>query len=239
MPGLLQALGDVLEHGGVDLRALGFAWARAAPSVAVVPAFGLRALPAPARVTLAVAIGASVAPALVGIPAAHAPWPVALLGEMAKGVPVALTAAVALWAAGMAGGAVDDLRGGRETVALPHVEPGSTPTGALLSMLIAIVFLEGGGPARIASALARPDLAFGAPLLGAAHALVGGIELAIAVATPVLVASIVVEVTSALVARAASPAFIQPLLAPVRSLVLLAVAALVLERMTELVALAR
>jgi hypothetical protein len=59
---------------------------------------------------------------------------------------------------------------------------------------------------------------------------------ALAIAAPVLAASIVVELASALIARAATPAFIQPLLAPLRSLVLLAVAALALDRMVELLA---
>jgi type III secretory pathway component EscT len=74
-------------------------------------------------------------------------------------------------------------------------------------------------------------------LIGAIANLSGGVEVALAVATPLLVASMVVEVASSLVARAASPAFIQPLLAPLRSIVLLGVTALVLERMLELIAL--
>jgi type III secretory pathway component EscT len=137
----------------------------------------------------------------------------------------------------MAGGVVDNLRGGREQVALPNVETGVTPTGALLSMLIAIAFFESGGPARVVTALSEPALEFREPLLRSAVNLANGVELAVAIAAPVLAASIVVEVASALVARAASPAFVQPLLAPLRSLAILGVAALVLERMVELLAL--
>lgn len=238
MAGLLGEMADVLARSGVDLGRLGLAWARVAPSVALVPAFGLRAFPAPARATLALALAAVVAPGLPGLDASGHAWPVALMLEVAKGVPVAISASVALWAATMAGGVVDDLRGARETAGLPNVESGATPLGALLALLAAIVFLEGGGPARVVAALGRPELGFSGPLLGATANLVGGIELALAVATPLLVASIVIEVASSLVARAASPAFIQPLLAPLRSLGLLAVTALVLERMLELVALA-
>lgn len=235
--GLLGEIAVVLAQSGVDLSKLGLAWARVAPSVALIPAFGLRAFPAPARVTLGLALAAVVAPGLPGLGQSGLPWPLALGVEAARGVPVAISASVALWAATMAGGVIDDLRGARETSGLPNVEAGATPLGALLSLLAAIVFLEGGGPARVVSALGRPDLGFAAPLLGATANLVGGIELALAVAAPLLVASMLIEVASALVARAASPAFIQPLLAPLRSLGLLAVAALVLERMLELLAL--
>jgi flagellar biosynthesis protein FliR len=236
MSGLLGELTTAFAKGGVDLAALGLGWARAAPSVTLVPAFGLRAMPAAARVTLAVAIGASAAPALAHLPHVPGPWPVALLVELAKGLPVAIAASVALWTATMAGGLVDDLRGGRESSNLPHVEQGATATGALTSMLVAIAFLESGGPARIAARIADPTLGFSEPLARAAANLASGVEMAVAVATPIVVASIVIEVSSALVARAASPAFVQPLLAPLRSLALLGVAALVLERMVGLLA---
>jgi type III secretory pathway component EscT len=136
----------------------------------------------------------------------------------------------------MAGGLIDDLRSARETASLPNVEPGSTPTGALLAMLVALIFLQTGGPGRVAHALADPNLSFADPLARAAQNLVSGIELAIAVAAPVIVASIVVEVAAALVSRAANPAHLQPVLAPLRSIVILGVTALVLDRMLELFA---
>jgi type III secretory pathway component EscT len=185
---------------------------------------------------MGLALAAVAAPALSGLGQSTLAWPVAILVEAAKGVPVAIGASVSLWAATMAGGVIDDLRGGRESSALPNVESGATPMGALLAMLAAIVFLESGGPGRVVSALARPELGFAAPLAGATANLVASIELALAVAAPLLVASIVIEVASALVARAASPSFIQPVLAPLRSLGILAVTALVLERVLELLA---
>ena len=234
MAGLLDEIASTLSTAGVDLRALGLAWARVAPTVALVPAFGLRALPAPVRAVLGVALAVSIAPAVGAQATSSLAWPAALVVEVAKGLPVALVASIAIWAAVMAGGLIDDLRGARETVGLPHVEPSTGPTGALLALLTSIAFLESGGPARVVAVLARPDLEFSGPLRRAAFDLAGGIELAIVIAMPVLVAAVVVEVASALVARAASPAFIQPLLAPLRSLVLLAVVALVLERMLAL-----
>jgi type III secretory pathway component EscT len=136
----------------------------------------------------------------------------------------------------MAGGLVDDLRASRDQANLPIVERGATPTGALLSMLVAIIFLETGGPARVARALADPKLEFSDPLARAAANLVSGIELAIAVAAPVLVAAIVVEVASALVSRAANPAHLSPVIAPLRSIAILGVTALVLDGMLELFA---
>ena len=235
--GLLGEVAEVLAKSGVDLSRLGLAWARVAPTVALVPAFGLRAFPAPARATLGLALALVVAPGLPGLTSTGLPWPVALVVEAARGLPIAIGASAALWAATMAGGVIDDLRGARESSSLPNVESGATPLGALLSLLAAIMFLEGGGPTRVLSALGRPDLGFSEPLIGAIANLSGGVEVALAVATPLLVASMVVEVASSLVARAASPAFIQPLLAPLRSIVLLGVTALVLERMLELIAL--
>ena len=55
--------------------ALGLAWARALPAVTLVPAFGLRAVPGPARPAMALALAACIFPALA--PVAHtssAPW---------------------------------------------------------------------------------------------------------------------------------------------------------------------
>jgi type III secretory pathway component EscT len=233
-PGLVDAMVQALEAGGLDLRAWGLAWARVAPTIAIVPAFGLRAVPAPARIALGLALAASIAPAVAPVANPAHPWPLQLSIEAAKGVPVALSAAIALWAATMAGGLVDDLRSAREQASLPNVEPGSSPTGALLAMLVAIVFLESGGPARVAHALADPGLTFADPLARAAANLVSGIELAIAVAAPLVVVAIVVEVAGALVARAANPAHLGSVLAPLRSIAILGVAALVLDRMLEL-----
>lgn len=236
--GVVETVVAALDAADVDLPGWALAWSRVAPTIALVPAFGLRAIPAPARVVLGLAIAAAVAPALTPVAQGDLPFAIAVLREMARGIPVALSASVALWAATMAGGLIDDLRAARETLDLPVVEPGATPLGALLSMLTAIVFLQSGGPEHVARALLRPNPEVLGPLARAAGQLTAGIELAIAVAAPVLAASIVVEVASALVARAASPAFVQPLLAPLRSIAILGIAALVLERMVELLALA-
>jgi type III secretion protein T len=220
-----------LDASGLDLRGWALAWARISPSIALVPAFGLRAIPAPARIALGLALAASAAPALVPIAGDARPWPIALLSEVALGLPVALSAAAALWTATMVGGLVDNLRGARESANVPAVEPGSSPMGVLFALLVGIAFLELGGPARVAVLVANPELQFHAPLVRAVSQLTHGVELAVLVAAPVIAASIIVDIAGALVARAASPAYIHQWVAPLRSLVLLGITAVLLERM--------
>jgi type III secretory pathway component EscT len=238
MPSLISTVADGFARSGVDLARLGLAWARAAPSVTLVPAFGLRALPAAARGVLGLALAAAVFPALPPIADGVVPWPLLALRQMALGLPVAVAAAVPLWAATMAGGVADALRGGSSSfVAAPTVEAGSTPLGVPLSLLASALFLATGGPARVVLALAlRPAAAH--PVLAAVGDLAAGITLAVAVGGPLLAASIVIEVAGALVARAASPAQLHLLLAPVRALCLLAVMAVVLDRIAVVLAVA-
>ena len=64
MPSLLGAAADVLSRSGIDLAPLGLAWARATPSATLIPAFGLRALPVPARAILGLALAACIFPAV-------------------------------------------------------------------------------------------------------------------------------------------------------------------------------
>jgi flagellar biosynthetic protein FliR len=222
-----------------ELEAIGLAWARVMPTVALVPAFGLRALPTAGRGVLGLAIAAGIYPALAPIAAAHPGWPwlVLALEQIVLGLPVALAAAIPLWAATMAGGLVDSLRGAQDGAGSPVVEGRASSFGVLLSIFASAVFLATGGPARTAAALAVYELP-AHPLLAASHDLVAGITLAVAIGGPVLAASLVLEVAFALVARAASPAQVHALFAPVRALGLLAVVALVLERIGSLLGLA-
>jgi type III secretory pathway component EscT len=230
VPSVVVIVAEAFARSGIDLGALGLAWARVMPTVVLVPAFGLRALPAPARAVMGLAFAAGIFPALAQSASdARGPWAVLALVEFARGVPIALAAAVPLWAATMAGGVADALRGSQEMPAMPTVEGRATPLGVLLSLLASTLFLATGGPARVVKALAvapMPDH----PLLAAANDLAGGIVLAVAVGGPLLAASVVVEVTAALVARAASPAQVHALLAPLRAMATLAVLALVLQR---------
>lgn len=239
-PGLVDTVAAELARGEIDLTALGLGWARAAPVVAIVPAFGLRAIPAPARAVMAIAIAATIAPAVTADPAlASRSWVLGVIAAFLQGLPIAIAAAVPLWAATMAGGVMDAVRGANDAVWMPPVEGRPSTLGVPMSLLASAIFLATGGPARVATALAAPASVPGREaMLRAALDISSGVTIALSVAAPVLVASIVVEIGGALIARAASPAQIHALLAPARSLAILAVAALLLDRMTALVALA-
>lgn len=230
---LLAELPNALSLSASELEAWGLAWARVAPSIAIVPAFGLRALPAPARAVLALGMAAVIAPALRPIAENEAPWALRLLLEAAHGLPIAIAAAIPLWAATMVGGVIDALRGANEPLSAPSVEGRPTPLGVVFSLTAGLIFLGTGGPARLASALAAPRFDIADPLTRAAHDLAGGISIAIALATPLIAASLIVEVAGALVARAASPAQLHSWLAPLRGLALLAMAALFFDRIAH------
>jgi type III secretory pathway component EscT len=187
---------------------------------------------------LGLAMAACIAPALRPVAKASGlPFAAAFAVEFLAGAPVAVLASLALYGAGMAGSLVDNLRGAHEPAALPNVDADTTPLGALLVVLISILFLQGGGAARIAQALAAPSLPLAGSLPRLVLQLAHSIEIAIAVAAPLVAASIVIELANALIARAAAPAFVLPLLAPLRSIALLSIAALLLDRMVELLAL--
>ncbi len=230
-----QILLPVLSTLGIDLRGWALAWARVTPALTLVPAFGLNALPAQTRAALGLALAVSIAPSLAPTELS-APFAVALLLEAARGLPVALGAAGALWAAGMAGGLADNIRGARETQGLPIVDEDTTPLGALLALLVSLLFLEGGGAARVASALSGASTVSHGTLWHVALGLTHSVEIALAVAAPLVAVSIVVEVANALISRAATPAHLTALLAPLRSIIILVAFALLFERMTTLLA---
>jgi hypothetical protein len=97
------------------------------------------------------------------------------------------------------------------------------------------MFFATGGPAHIAAALTRPDPTPLA-LVHVAEQLADGIAIAVALGAPLLAASVVVEVAGALVARAATPAQLHLVLAPLRALALLSVFALVFDAMSQALA---
>ena len=233
---LLRDVATAFNEQGVDLAALGLAWARAMPSVTIVPAFGLKALPQSARAVLALA--GTIFPALITAPSSlpHVPWALALAGEVLAGLPIAVAAAIPLWAATMAGGLVDSLRGSQAELTVAVVEGKTSPMGVPFSILASCIFLGTGGPARIAGALATRPL-MNHPLAAAAHDLAGGVAIAVSLGGPLLAAALVLEVAGALVAKASSPAQVHALLAPLRALALLAVMAVVLDRIVAAMAL--
>jgi type III secretory pathway component EscT len=236
-PSLLDALSAAFAASGVEPRAWALGFARAAPAVTLVPAFGLSAVPPPTRLTLGLALGLCIAPALSGAVDSGGPFVLALGREALIGLPVALLAALSIYIAAMAGGLVDDLRGGRENVTLPALPEQLPPVAALFALLASIAFLETGGASRVARALSSPLLSARFSWTAVAQAFAGSVELAFAIAAPLAVTSVLLEAASALIARAASPAFIGPVLAPLKSVAVLAVLALVFERVTELLVL--
>jgi type III secretory pathway component EscT len=235
MPSWIAALNTALSREGIDLSAIGLAWARVTPAVTLVPAFGLRALPAPGRALLGLAMAATIFPAVAdansGLSGAGAvPWLLRAAAEATRGLPVAIAAATPLWAATMAGGLADALRGSQEAPNVPVVEGRATPTGIPLSLLASAIFLTTGGPARVARALAFPSISE-SPALAAVRDLAHGTAVAVALGGPLLAAAAVIEIAAALVARAASPAQVHALLAPLRALSALLVLALVFDRL--------
>jgi type III secretory pathway component EscT len=238
MRSVVATVAQVFAGSGVDLVALGLAWARSMPAVAIVPAFGLRALPGPARAIVGLALAAAIFPALTPVEGGSThPWPFAALIEVARGLPVAISAAVPLWAATMVGGVADTLRGVTSAPAVPVVEGRATTLGVPMSLLASAIFLTQGGPARIAHALASRPLS-NDPFLAAVNDLVAGVTLAVSLGAPLLCAGVVIEVAAALIARAASPSQVHMLLAPLRSLGTLAIAGIVLDRIASALALA-
>jgi type III secretory pathway component EscT len=205
--------------------------------VTIVPAFGLKAVPTPVRPAMGLALAASFFPAVVA--EAHAPttssWLVAAMGEVLRGLPVAVAAAVPLWAATIAGGLADALRGASEMVDAPTVEGRAPPLGVLLSLFACATFLSTGGPATVARLLADAGAARdGVSAVGAtADVIVSGIALALALGGPLIAASIVIELAAALVSRSTAPTQIAAMIAPVRTVGILALFALLLGRIAD------
>jgi flagellar biosynthesis protein FliR len=235
-PGLLETLARLFEEGGIDLAAWGLAWAKVAPLIAIVPAFGLRALSAPVRAATALVLAAVIVPSLRPALVEPGPVPLLLVTALARGTVVAISAAVPLWAASIAGGVIDALRGSQDLLGMPTVEGRATPLGVLFSLLAATLFLATGGPANVVGALASAPSSLGDGATRAAADIASGIGIAVAIAAPLLAASVILEIAGALVARAASPAHLHAFLAPIRSLALLTLTALLMSRVASFLA---
>jgi len=238
MSPFVEETARAFQANGVDLAALGLAWARCLPVVTLVPAFGMRALPAPARAVLGIALAASFSPALAhSVPVDRSlPWVVLALIEVIRGLPIAISAAVPLWAATSAGGLFDSLRGAQLDLTSPVVEGRTGQTGILFSLMAALLFLATGGPAHVAHVLLAAPSSFG-PLALTVFDLTRGISLAIAIAAPLIAASVILEIAFGFIAKAATPSQIHALVAPLRSVALLGILGLSLERIEAFLAL--
>jgi type III secretory pathway component EscT len=238
--GLLEAIARSADAEGFDLTRIGLAWVRIMPTLILVPAFGLRATPTPVRGALGLLLALCVFPAVGTAPALNAGSAglgVALLvTELLRGIPVAVAAAVPLWAAMMVGGLTDDVRADSESVDSP-VGASTTRLGRLMSILSAGLFLATGGASRVVAQLvaaAPAPIDAGSvrdPALRVTFDLVRGIDIAVAVGAPVLAAAVFMEVFGALVARAATPAQVQSAVAPAKGLGVLIVFGLSLHSM--------
>lgn len=220
---------------GHPLGAWTFATARVLPTVVLVPAFGLRALPAPTRLALAAALAASALPAVE--PLAHLGMGVAATVGFVQGLPVAVTAAASLWVASMVGGLVDELYGGGGNVVLPVTSSRSGPLEALFVLFVCLAFLASGGTSRVIEAVLLNPSDFTGQIQSVVGTLTTGIQLAIAIALPVVIAKLVLQISELLAERAAAPATLQAVAIPLRSVIVLIVVAILLDRTLGLVAL--
>ncbi len=207
--------------------------AKVMPVVILVPAFGLRALPWGARVGLAVTLGFSVIPALSQ--PSTLPLGPAIAIQVVSGLPIALSAAVVLWAASMAGGLLDELRGSKEHSHVPAVDAGTSPTGTLFGLAAAAVFLQTGGAGRVVVALNCETQEIHSLLARVVHDLLSGVHIAIALAVPFVIASVIFDVATAFVARALGPIALQSLWAPLKTLFMLVCVAVMLERVLSMI----
>jgi len=232
-PGLLSELSAELSRSGVDAGAWLLASARLIPSVLLIPAFGLRALPMLAQVSFAFILAGSVLPSFAPLAASDRPWLLAVVTELLRGLPVALGAATTIWAATMAGNLMDELRGAAPDPAAAVTDSPASPLGLLLSLAACVAFLQFGGPARLTEALAAPAPLTPSDVRAVVRGLVAGVQLAVLIAAPLLVLSLLLEVFHALLARTTSAALWAAAFAPLRALSLLAIAALLLDRLVE------
>jgi type III secretory pathway component EscT len=236
-PGIIHEVAASFRDAGIDLGAVGLAWARVMPTVTIVPAFGLRALPLPARAVLGLALAMCIFPAVAPLEVGHAPWSLLLIGEFVRGLPVAVATAAILWAAATVGGMLDNLRGAQDAVQVPVIDGRTTPMSVPFALLAGAIWLSTGGPAHVAHALATAGIATH-PLLEVVNALTASVVIAVSIGAPLLVASLVIEVTGAVIARASSPAQIHALLAPLRTMALLVVCGVVFDRIASVLAVA-
>jgi len=223
-----------LARGGVDAEAWLRGTLRLVPSTILVPAFGLRALPFPAQLLFAFVLAGATLPAVAGsLPALDRPWLYAALEELAHGLPVAVSAAATIWGATMAGNLMDELRGGPPAADFPLADSPSGPLGILLSLAASIAFLEFGGPAQLAQTLASPAPLRAHLFTEVVRSLLSGVQLAVLIAAPLLALLLFLEVFHALVTRATRSGLWLSLFAPLRALSVLAMVALLLDRLVE------
>jgi type III secretory pathway component EscT len=225
-----------LARSGIDPEAWLLGWARLMPSLLLIPAFGLRILPLLARALFALILAATVAPSL-GAASSGAwidiqrPWWVTLGAELLAGLPLGASAAVTIWAATMAGNLIDRAQGRKMAPSnVEGVDSAASAIGVLLSLGAAAAFLTVGGPARLADALSAAEPLSRRGSLQTALDLCQGIQVAVLIAAPLVLLAALLEVFHGLLGRVGSPVLASSVVPALRSLVLLIVFALLLDR---------
>jgi type III secretory pathway component EscT len=227
---LIEARSRELAASGIDPTGWVLGWARLLPSVILIPAFGLPAFPIVIRVGFACVLAAVVAPSLPV--AAYSPGPLLLAvgAELARGVPVALSAAFCIWGALMAGNLIDELRSATPQLRSPFDGSPASPIGVLLSLAASVAFLRLGGPARLADALAVARPLHEQDLQTLVSSLAHGVQFAVVLAGPLLALVPFLELLHALVARSMVPISAQVVFGPLKAVALLGLVALLLDR---------
>lgn len=229
---VLELIGRELTSAGIDPASWLLYGARVLPSVVLIPAFGLRAVPVLGRVWIALALAATVASG--GAPVAiSGPWLATVARQLAIGLPVAVGAALGLWTATMAGSLIDELLGNPHPPrAMPGVDSEASSVGVLLALGAAVSFLAMGGPARLTEALAAGERTLSLPALTeVTRGLVRGVGVAVLLAAPLLVLSAFFALLHGLCVRIAGGSPLTSLMAPLRSTLVLVTLALLLERL--------
>lgn len=188
-----------LRDSGLDPSAWGMALARMLPTVLIVPAFGAGYLPIAVRLGIGVALAASIAVGMNGPPAAltpHAPWILALVTEGLRGVPVAVAAALSLWAAMVAGGLSETTL----PLSSRRSRAATGPLSGLLGIAACVVFLETFGAERVAERLSSTLAPLGA-IRGGVRDFTVGLDVGVSLAIPILVVALTVDIAVGLAER--------------------------------------
>lgn len=211
-----------------EIRAWLLGAARVMPSLVLIPAFGMPALPSQARLGLAVTLGIAVAPAL----SHSSPLPLgfAVAAEMLRGLPVAINVTAALWAITMAGSLVDEFAALRIEAQLPIGPAAASPTSTLFTLIAAVGFLHTDGTARLVEALSRKVELPAHLLQGVVTNLISTVQIATSIAAPFIAASIGITVVSSWVSRSLNASSLQSLWSPLRALLLMLLLAALLDR---------
>jgi len=238
----VEGIRELFEASNDDLVAFVVAAARTLPALVLVPSLSLRFIPIAARGVLGASIALCTYPSLAT--SAHeleaGSWVSLAAEQLVHGLCVAIAAAIPLWAALTAGDIADESFRPRVAGA-PFASDDDAPEDrgfrALVAILATFTFFFAGGPARIALRLSEQPQS-GGLAIRVAHDLVAGIDLAVTMGAPAIVALFATELLFAFIARASgrAQASFHSVLGPIKALVLLALMAVFFERFAGWVA---